>query len=177
MITKADIERYTLKSIDTSFDGSVNSWINQVITHIETVTGRELTQTAEITRLFDGNGQYEMTIGDFVDLASVTVDGSTKEVITYPANKDLKYKIYTAGGFTRGRQNVAVTAKFGYAVIPADLDFAILVMVSGIVNNQVHNVKSSESIGNYSVSFATDAQRDDFKRAMSTLQMYRIHPL
>jgi hypothetical protein len=178
MITKQELEQYTLKEIDNSFNSAIERWIEQTTLYIETFTGREFrTPDEETTRLFDGTGTTEMLIGDCYNIDGVTVAGEEYEVIAYPANKEQKYKITANRTFKLGRQNVAVTAMFGFEEIPEDIRFACLVLVAGIVNVQVNAHKSSESIGNYSVSYETESQRDDFKRATQILQMYRTIPI
>jgi len=178
MITKQELEQYTLKSIDNSFDTAIARWTEQITQYIENYTGREFRVPAEAeSRLFDGNNQYEMLLGDFFDITEVTVDDTAIDVLAYPANKVQKYKVTSSKLFKRGRQNVEVTAMFGFEAIPEDIKFACLVLVAGIVNVQVNAHKSSESIGNYSVSYETESQRDDFKRATQILQMYRTIPI
>jgi hypothetical protein len=178
MITKTELEQYTLKEINNAFDGAIERWTEQMTKYIETYTGREFRiPDEETTRLFDGTGTREVIVGDCYDIDGVTIDGAEIDVIAYPANTAQKYKITANQTFKRGRQNVAVTAKFGFEAIPEDVKFACLVLVAGIVNVQVNAHKSSEKIGNYAVAYSTEAQEADHKQAMQTLQMYRTIPL
>lgn len=172
MITKAELERYTLQVIDSSFDAQITKWIEQTVSYIEKATNREYTVSAEEERLFDGNGRNTLTIDDFTELTSVEINGSAVDVTVYQANRLPKYKLQRTAGFPKGEQNVAVTATWGQEP-DEDIKFACLVLTAGIILNQVNGKKSSESIGSYSVSYATEAQRDDYKRAMQILQMNR----
>jgi len=175
MITKLEIEQYTLQEINNTFNGAIERWIDETVKYMETFLNHDIVPTDTETRLFDGSNTHYLLIGNAHEIDTVVIDGIETETVSYPANTEQKYKLYTKLGFKKGIQNVAVTGKWGYETYPADLKFACLVLVSGIVKNQVNKDLSSESIGNYSLSYSTDAQRDDFKRAMDILTMYRTH--
>lgn len=180
MITIEDIEAYTLQDVALSFRPSVEQWIDQVSTYIERSTNREfVTGDSPSIRKYDGSGTYVQLIDDHSSLVSVTVDGATFDVTTYPANSTPKYKLVADTPFPKGRQNVEVMAVWGYGDIPEDIKFVCTVLVAGMVQNHTKSdgAMASESIGNYSVSYATDAQRDDFNRAKEILAMYRVHHL
>ena len=180
MTTIENIQAYTLQNIDEFFRGHVNEWIVQMTTYIERTTNRSFSTDDEVSiRKYDGNGAQVLLVDDFVELEEVTIDGALVAVTVYPANTMPKYKLIADGRFTKGRQNVAVTARWGYGIVPNDLVFACTVLVAGLVQNHTKSdgAMASESIGNYSVSYATDAQRDDFNRAKEILAMYRVHHL
>jgi hypothetical protein len=179
MITVQDVEGYTLQEIADEFEPQVEQWIGQMTKYIETYTGRTFSEADEATeRVYDGNNRDLLMVDDFTELETVEAGDREIEVKIHPANTLPKYALYTESRFPRGRQNITVTAKWGYGLPPEDIKHACTVLVSGIV--QAHTgagIKASESIGNYSVSYTSDAQRQDHERAMSTLKAYRLHTL
>lgn len=180
MITIEDIEAYTLQEVAANFRPSVQEWIEQMTTYIERATNREfVTGDSTSTRKYDGSGTSIQLVDDYSALTSVVVDGSTIDVTEYPTNSTPKYKLMRNGRFPRGLQNVEVMAVWGYGEVPADIRFACTVLVAGMVQNHTNSdgAKASESIGNYSVSYATEVQRNDFNRVKDILANYRIHHL
>jgi hypothetical protein len=180
MIDVEDVEAYTLQDVAETFEPQVEEWIEQMTAYIERVTNRTFgSDTTASERKYDGTGSVVLLVDDYTELDSVEVDGSVRgDVYEYPANTTPKYKIVSNTPFPRGHQNITVTANWGYGNAPKDLQFACTVLVAGIINAQTKtNDKASESIGNYSVSYKTDAQQKDYEQAMKTIHSYRVHPL
>ena len=176
MVTIQELQNYLLTEIDSSFTGQVNTWINQMSKYIETETGQEFAEQAEASeRVFDGNSKRELLVDKFYELDLVTYKDTPIEVLAYPANKTPQWKLYSEQRFPYGRQNIVVNAKWGYGGAPDDIAFACLIFTAGIIQKQVisKNDKASEKIGDYQVSYTTEAQRDDFNRAMETVKNYK----
>jgi hypothetical protein len=179
MTTKSQVQNYTLLNIDDSFDSQFESWVSQVTHYIETVTGRRFSVDDEPTeRSYDGNGRDTLVIDEYSEMDSVTVEGDEiTDFKEYPANKDVKYKLFYENKFPQGKQNVVVSARFGEAV-PADLLHVATVLVAGIMQASIKTdgAITSERIGNYNVSY-TDKQVEDYKLAMDTLTRYRNYSI
>src|SRR5574343_1183564 len=172
------IENYLLITIATDFYDQVNEWIEEIEAHIDRVTGRNFVADAEATkRVFDGDNSNVLLIDDAVEITKVEVDGEdvTEDCFLYPANSLPVRKISLFSGvFSRGMQNVSVTAKWGYSVAcPKDIGFVARVLTVGIINNsEEEGVVQSERIGNYQVSYSS-AGLDDFAKDNEILKKYK----
>lgn len=196
--TKTAIENYILQNIDSSFDSQIEAWIASVETIIDNATGRNFKADAEASpRVYDGPGRPELLIDECIEVTKVEVGndsygGSFSEVpqagadraLFYPANHDsLGRPIYkvtlVSRTFSKGLQNQRITAKWGYSEEPPlDIQFAATVFMAGIINQSRSGGSEikSESIGNYSVTYNSDAGQNswaDFDKAMQILEHYR----
>lgn len=173
------IKDIVLLDWDSDFDSSVNAWIEQMSRYIDTHTQRAFGVTSDNseTRVFDGNGQRDLLVDEFIEIDSVEVDGKdiTANVLTYPTNRVPKFLISSDTSFRRGRQNVSVTALWGYSEeVPSDIKFVCSVLVAGIIQNQTKTdgQVSNERIGNYQVTY-TDDQKEMKNRMMVILDSYQ----
>lgn len=183
--TRQDIENYLLITVDPSFYTQVNSWIALVETFIEGVTGRVfIADSTASERVYDGDGSRILLIDDAVQITKLEIDdieqiaGSDKDYLAYPANSTPKRKlVMLSGSFTRGNQNITVTAKWGYSTaVPEDLKFAATVMVAGIINFSNAKGKgpvTSITIGRFSVSYDTEQQKADILHAREIVEGYK----
>lgn len=176
--SQADIEDYLLIKIDPSFEPRVASWIKGVSRHIDRATNRTFGDSVEETRYFDGSGTATLLVDDLLSVEAVEIDGvEVEDYFLYPANRLPKTQLKLDGAlFSRGRQNVKVTADWGYSdEVPEDIRFAATVFVAGIVNvgNTEDREVESESIGRFTVKYRTKKQMDDFRMAKETLSAYR----
>lgn len=155
----------------------VETYIRAMSAHCDKVANRPLYREEESTILYDGNGDNLLHIQDCID-PTVTVDGVERTVYSYPTTKPYTSRIVLEEGyrFTRGRQNVAVTAVQAMNLyLPDDVQFACTVLVAGILNGKSvqGKVGTTEHIGNYSVTYRDAAQKTDFDTAKKLLQGYR----
>jgi hypothetical protein len=184
--TRQEVENYLLITIDSSFYAQVDRWIEAVEAYIDKMTGRNfVADSVASIRKFDGDGTNELLIDDCVAITKVEADDeeivpetSTEEgYFAYPANDLPKTKLEADDNlFIKGRQNIEVTAKWGYSVaVPTDIKQAATVFVAGIINfsDEGKGEVASETIGAYSVSYKTTQERDDFNRAVDTLKNYK----
>lgn len=189
--TKANVEKYLLTSIDSTFDSQIAQWISAVENQIDKMTDRQMIAADEDAEYaFDGTGRHEMLIPDFFTITSVEVKSEkddvepedyTDKVYFYPTGRTPIYQLQMDYyHFPKGRQNIVVTGRKGYfdsAEIDDDLVFAATVMVAGIVN--ASNISAGEikreTIGRYSIEYVTDQQKIDYKTAMKTISQYRRH--
>jgi hypothetical protein len=180
--TKANVEKYLLTAIDSSFDAQITAWIAAAEKHINRMTNRQIiADTAPAEYKYSGNKKDYMHVDDFIDIDTVEMDGVdiTDDIFFEPANRLPYFKlVYDEGVFEKGKQNIVVTGRRGYAdsaAIPEDLVFAATVLVAGIVNfsNNSSGEIKSESIGGYSVTYVSDSQKNDFTRAEAIIKSYR----
>ena len=182
--SKINLERYTLQTIDASFDAQITSWIESIEKFIKKYTGRIfIADTTASEKVYDGEGGSEQKFDEFISLTKVEVGEDTKTEIesddyrVYPNNEERKNKIQLKENyFTKGYQNVTITAKWGYsAVCPADIILAATTLLAGIINysNDAKGKIRSESIGRYTVAYTDDQGWQDFKRAMMILNSYK----
>lgn len=98
-ITKTDIEKYLLISIDVTGEPFVESAIRACQTHIENLCG-DLTfgkrvfkapdPDVDVTKYFNGNGTQKLSVGDLRSITSLSVDGiemvENQDFYTVPLN-------------------------------------------------------------------------------------------
>lgn len=182
--SKQALENYTLQTIDTSFDTQINSWIESIEGFIGRYTGRIfIADTTASEKTYDGEGGSEQKFDEFISLTKVEIGEDTKTEITsdnyriYPNNEERKNKIQLKENyFTKGYQNVTITAKWGYSIAcPAELTLAATTLLAGVINysNNAKGKIRSESIGRYTVAYTDDQGWQDFKRAMMILDSYK----
>jgi len=182
--SKINLERYTLQTIDVSFDTQITAWIESIEKFIEKFTGRIfIADTTASEKVYDGEGGSKQKFDEFISLTKVEIGEDTKTEIEsdnyriYPNNDERKNKIQLKENyFTKGYQNVTITAKWGYSInCPADLTLAATTLLAGIINysNDAKGKIRSESIGRYTVAYTDDQGWQDFKRAMMILNSYK----
>jgi len=182
--SKQALENYTLQTIDASFDTQIESWIEAIEKFIEKYTDRVFIADTEASeKTYDGEGNSEQKFDDFIAVTKVELGEDTKTEVesddyrVYPNNVERKNKIQLKENyFTKGYQNVTITAKWGYSVeCPADIVLAATILLAGVVNysNDAKGKVRSESIGRYTVAYETDKGWQDFKRTMMILNSYK----
>jgi hypothetical protein len=141
-------------------------------------------------KLYDGNSANSLPIDDCIEVTKVeqgngslgqSTDQWTEiesgDYALYPANETPKEEIKLFGTlFSRGLQNVRVTAKWGYsAEVPDDIKAVATVLVSGIINYSLNaeGEVQSRTIGRYTVTFKTEKQWQDFDRVKGILEYYK----
>jgi hypothetical protein len=174
-----DIENYLLEAIESGFEPQIEEWIEAMENYVDKETGRNfIADGSTSTRKFDGDGDDEILIDDCVAITELKIDD---EVITdyfsYPANSLPKTTLKLDDQkFTRGNQNVEVTAKWGYSVaVPADIRLAMTILVSGIIYQSLSQEGEVQSMtmGRYSVTYKTEKEWQDFESIKATLDKYK----
>jgi hypothetical protein len=178
-----DIENYILTEIDVAFESEVEEWIEAMENYINKETGRVFIADANVSvRKFDGDGDPYILIDDCVAITKVEIDDEENtDYLTYPANSlPITMLKLDDDKFSRGNQNVEVTAKWGYSVnVPADIKLATVILVAGIIYRSLSQEGEVQSIsmGRYSVTYKTEKQWDDFETVKKTLDKYtRFNP-
>lgn len=185
---KNRVERYMLVDIDSSFNDQIDEFIEIAESIIDKETGKNfVADTSYNTKKFDGDSTHNLLTDDFIELENIKVGNPTNTDLlttldsdlyhTYPANETPKNHIYYDGLFPRGRQNISVSAKWGYSVeAPADIKLAATILVSLMIEEawESQSETESETIGSYSISYnKSDDNRQKMKRLKSILQSYK----
>jgi hypothetical protein len=188
---QSTIENYMLKSIDTTFQIQLESWIEAVEKMIEQITGRVFIADTEASeRIYNGQGDVRQKFDEFVidseenpgiiiklgeDEPRVTIEQGDYRI--YPTNQENKSIIeLKSASFERGYQNVRITAKWGsYREVPADIKLAATILVAGIINNSSPDkgMVRSESLGAYTISYANEKGWADYTNAMSIILSHK----
>lgn len=177
---ETSIESYLLTDIDDSYSGQITEWIQAMSAHMDEYCNQSLvapvSPVAETFR-YDGDNTDTLIINTCNTLTEVRIDGVVTDVLTYPANKPYITKIVLSSGyFPCGKQNVEVEAiQSMLTEIPADLRFVATVLVAGIIQNQIMGMKAgtTETIGDYSITYKDKKQVADYELAMGILQKYK----
>lgn len=186
--SKDRVEALMLTKIKDSWIENFNIFLEEAEDYIDSHTGRNF-KADEVAseRVYDGDGSKELIIDDCVLIESIKIyDGSTTKELdsdqffSYPANTTPKLRIEIADNdssyFIKGQQNIAVSAKWGYSVLPPkEIEFAASVIVSGIINYAYeHNSEvMSEGIDDYNVTYNRKEDWVKYERAKEILDKYK----
>lgn len=185
--TRQKVENYLLTTIDASIYDQITDWIEEVEANIEKITGRIFVADDEDSdRVYDGDNTDMLLIDDAVSVTTVEVDGAKIDATDLkfePANAAVRGKpitaiVYDGGVFTKGKQNVTVTAKWGYSTeCPKDIQRAATILVAGIVNYAYkgEGQVQSMSIGRYQVTYKDEKGWQDFALVDKLLAGYVRH--
>jgi hypothetical protein len=190
--TEIKVEEFLGISIDA---GKADDAINQAIDLVDKITGRNfVADTVASARAFDGLVGHDLFIDDCIQITKVEVGGDyygdTKventRYVLLPANYSAKGLPITRvhlkdSHWPTGLQNHSITAKWGYSsVCPDGISFATAVLAGGIYmfnKGGASGDTQSESIGNYSVSYATEQGWKAYQRALQVLEGYKKRAL
>lgn len=187
------VQNYLLTNIDLAFHSQVNSWMEEVEEYIDNETERNfLADTVATEKSYDGNGCSELLIDDCVEITKLEIKTTEGDIIIddlvlgtdyflEPANDLPKTSIILYGYiFSRGIQNIKVTAKWGYSVaVPKSIQFVAMVLLANIINfsNQSEGELQSVNIGSCSFSYKDTSKRDDFNKVAEILDSYKKYSL
>ena len=205
IINKADVQNYLGILIDSSLDGYIDTLIASGQGFIEQYTGREFSvNDVDETRYFDGNNLTTLSIDDLRTVTSVVVDGVSLTnntdyfLLPYRSRDGVKTQIQLAQPSTRlnsnsrisssspyifekAQRNVVITGKFGYSVTAPDpIKMACLGIVGAYLKQNISDKDlkevSSESLGDYSVSYVKTSEISDKLGLTSVLDLYKRTP-
>lgn len=145
----------------------------------------------DVVRYYSGNGRTKMNIDHLREFTSLSVDGislvENDDFIFYPINavadgkpfdsieliqpetrlqRSSRIDVTSPYVFEKAQRNIVLTGKFGYSEkAPEDIKIACLKMVASLIKENIgdRDLKelSSESLGDYSVSFVKVADFAD----------------
>ena len=180
---KGQIENYLLTTVNAIFHDQLDDWIAMMETHINKITGRNfIADTVATEKLYDGNGENELLVDDFIGTPTIEINGvalDSDEYLVYPANTEKKniLKRVSGGIWSKDDQSIGVTAKWGYsAEVPNDIIFATTVLVAGIINYSSKDSQgqiATKTIGRYSVTYTDKKQWQDFDQINTIIKSYK----
>lgn len=194
--TTAKIEGYLNSSIPAGQQAQLSQWISAVTRFIDNYTQRTFEQVVAETRYFDGNGESEILIDDFLSLTEVSLlesdgtvlqtltEGDASDYITYPYTTTPKYKLImrstsSQGKFWKGVKNLKVVGTWNFSTaVPADIELVATRLVSTIIIQGQNSNKDvvSESLGDYSVTYGQSVEETFDKLGLkSVLDQYIIY--
>jgi len=196
---KGNLQKYIMIDIDASFDTQVENWISAAERYINQYVGRPdgFETGADETRYFDGNGKREIDIDEFISITSVEylesngedvgwtlTEGLESDYITYPYNKTPYYrlKLVTSseiGAWYKGKKRLKVTGKFGHSSsVPKDIELVATMLISNVIEKGLKGGKvTSESLGDYSISFEDIQQSASLLNVKNILDQYKLFNL
>ena len=186
--TKAKIDSLLSTTTDATLAALAISWVTD---WINKYTGKTF-EAASDTRYYDLDGGEEIIIDSFVGTPSevsilnlnggvekTLVYGDGNDYITIPFNLTEKstIRLNSNGGYgtfpCRGR-GLKVTASFGYSsAVPAAIEMVATQLAASVTSDLIGKKVTSQSLGDYSVSYENiDAKAQQFG-STGTLDMYR----
>ncbi len=173
--SKEAVLNYLIKTLDSQYYSQLESWIVAMSRQIDRICNRVIWREDEETFKYDGDGTDMILIKDCIDPV-VKIDGIIRPVLTYPTNKEYASRIKLDGyRFTKGKQNIEVTGLQCMALyLPDDIALACTIMVAGIIRNQIFGDKvgTTESIGNYQITYKNVGERDEMGSVKQILSGY-----
>jgi len=168
----------TLGITDSANDDILTRLINATTDYIESYCDRRFALTQYTDEYYNGYGDDELVLRQFPiseaeeDVPTISfIDKGTETAVSiddceiYYDEGIIYYSI-----FPKGRKNIKISYKAGYATIPADLAQACIEIVVANYNRSKTVAVKSESIGSYSVTYA-DVQASP--HAKGILNLYR----
>lgn len=191
--TVDDLENFLLKDVSTGFEDQIEFWIRATTKLMDTMANRRLVApvvgSGDVyeTYYYNGDNTSYLLIDDCQSIQKVEISDTwgedleeidTANYLALPKNAPHRAITLRNNIFTTGQQNIAITGNFGlFKTIPDDIRLACAIITAGIVNAQEKgaNDKTSESIGNYSVSFKDKDDLTTFQNSVNTIMSYRKH--
>ena len=195
--TKGKIQNYLTVDISDTLDNQITDWITAVTNYIDNYTGKSFEETVGTVRYFDGNGKNEIQIDDFISISSVEIlelnstdvdytltEGANSDYITFPYNDTPKYRLQMTinsqiANFLTGEKRIKITATWGHSsAVPKDIELAATMLVSGIIEKGMKGgTIMSESLGDYSVSYANVDNLSSVLGVKNILDKYKVWEL
>jgi len=173
IITLSELKAH-LKITDSSQDTYLTALITRVEAQIKGFTGRIFgTPGTASERKYDGNGTPFLFIDDCTEITELKIDDTvvaTDKYFKRPLNAAARALPFTwiemdEDLFESGFDNIAITAKWGYGVAPADVQIAALNMCAyyNSSGNRESGGIRSKSAGDISISYSEGDSNVDTK--------------
>ena len=120
----------------------------------------------EVVRWMDGNGKDELVLTDphILAINSINID---EQIIPPEQYRHADWwLILDSAYFSRGRRNICITYDRGFDAVPADIENAVIDLVSLAYNEQDRVGMKSKTLAGETVSFFTGALSDRSKLAL-----------
>ena len=177
--TQSQIEDVLQRDLTTEETNIIEDIIESVSATINAYTGRNWVgideEAVEDIKLYDGNGQRELFIDDFISpIVLEFVDSLTNESVEsdnyllYPLNTTWKNSIRMRNStFPRGYGNIQITAKFNSGDVPVEVQLASATLC-GLVISSSRNIGDfkRENIEGYSYELLTGQEKTAQEKAV-----------
>lgn len=183
MITQAQVK--TFMSIkDSSKDALINLLIPMVEKYVERYTQRVFTSTVYTEELYDGTSSYDLVLKNYpvITFTKLEVNNSVDNSDNWEEIDSSDYwvdetigLIHKTSTFILGKQRYRATYTAGYASIPDDIQYALLVLISSAISKSGAEGIKSETLGDHSITFESVIQTNEVVK--NILNNYRKIPL
>lgn len=172
--TEPEVERVLQRELTEDEIAMLDKVILAAGSAINAYTGRRwlsIGETAEDeTRYFDGNGDRELFIDDFMSITSIIFTDSlgkilntliTSDYLCYPLNTSWKNSVFLRNSrFPRGYGNVVITGKFYTGEPPSEVRIAAAHLVGQMLVGGMNLTDfKKEAIEGYSYEILTGSER------------------
>lgn len=194
--SKNNVEAYLGVDFPATLDDYIAKYLNAVDLWIDNYLGTSFKDGgADITKYYDCYGGKEVYIDTFegnpTEVTTLDTDGDDDQTLTenddyytYPLNKTSKNKLILIEGnnrigvFPNGKKRLKVTANFGLATIPADIELAATQLVASILKQYISGGETkSETVGDTSFTYKDIDEKAKQMGIYLILNQYRIIPL
>lgn len=160
----------------------IRKYIRIASRQMDRITGRKLYTDEETTVLYDGTRSGVLVIGDMAEITELKVDGvelEATEYVTYPRTKPYISRLALRERFWP--VDVGSISIKGYHALykemPEDLQYCATVLAAGLYQtahpSEDAEAVSSESIGNYKVTYTSSKQAADASNGLALLNTYK----
>ncbi len=193
---EGNLENYLTIDVDNSFSSAITAWAEAVDLYIDKYTGRSFADSGSVTRYFNGNGQREIDIDDFISLSSVQTlnltddnvahtltEGKAEDYLIFPYNTTPKYRLIltrtsAVQAWPSGERRIKLTGSWGQSSVPKDIELAATMLLAGIVEKGLKGgTVLSEDLGDYSVTYKNVDDISSVMGVKEILQKYKIYTL
>lgn len=176
--TIENVKKYLNVTVEDAYTAQIDSWITAMSQYVDKYCNRVITRDTPETRTFIGYGSNSVVIDECTAIESVTLDGNALDASAYttlPRNRDYVQALQLPR-VIGSTGELVIEAVFAHTVeVPSDVEFAVTVLVAGIVNTTRaggDNV-SSEKVGQYSITYRNANERADIMQAKAILDGYK----
>jgi len=172
--------------LDIEADEAIRA-ITSATKWVEKYTNRQFI-SSNGTRYYSGYGKRSLFVDDCLSIGQLEIGldrfGETTKIIsaedyvTIPRNgkEPIRKILLKNNWFTRGTQNHALTATFGYSELPPEdiieATTRLAVMFAGTGKSGQITGKNSESIGDYSISYGQGEKEQEINQIKAILDNY-----
>jgi len=185
---KSQVEAYIGASLPSSLTAQLNLWCVAIKEWIDNYVGFSFESGAAADRYFDGSGDRELLVDKFYGTPTISTldsDGivdltlDTNYIVSYPLNKTQKDRIRLLPGGTIAvwpslKYSVKINATWGWsASAPEEIKLAATRMLSKVIDNRSGGEMTSESLGDYSISYKDIDEAAEVLGVKDILDQYR----
>lgn len=193
---EGNLENYLTIDVDNSFSSAISDWALAVDLYINKYVGKNFLDSGLETRHFDGNGEREIDIDDYISLSTVQTlnltsddvahtltEGKSNDYLTYPYNTDPKFRIIltrtsAVAVWPKGERRIKISGNWGSATVPKDVELAATMLLAGIVEKGLKGgTVQSEDLGDYSVTYKDIDMISSVMGVKEILDNYKIYEL